>query len=65
MFWVIFNWLEAKAKELLAEEQAGFRPGQSAVEQVSNSWVTIEKHLQHQRDLFHSFMDCKKAFDRD
>ena len=65
MFWVILNWLEAKAKELLAEEQAGSRPGQSAVEQVFNSWVTIEKHLQHQRDLFHNFIDCKKAFDRD
>ena len=24
----------------------------------------IEKHLQHQKELFHNFMDLKKAFDR-
>ena len=56
--------LSAKAEELLAEEQAGSRSGQSTVEQTLNSRVIIEKHLQHQRDLFHNFIDFKKAFDR-
>ena len=36
MLRVIFNQLEAKAEELLVEEQAGFRPGQSTLEQVFN-----------------------------
>ena len=63
MLWVILNWLMAKDEELLAEEQAGFRPGCST-EQNFNSWVIIEKHLQHQHDLLHNFIDFKKAFDR-
>ena len=54
--------LKAQAEKLLAEEQAGFRPGRSTVEQIFNSRVIIEKHLQHQRDLFHNFVDFKKAF---
>ena len=36
----------------------------SSVEQIFNSRVIIEKHLQHQRDLFHNFIDFKKAFYR-
>ena len=57
----ILNWLKAKTKELQAEEQAGFWPGRSTVEQIFKSWVIMEKHLQHQRDVLHNF---KKAFDR-
>ena len=34
---VVLNRLKAKAEELLAEEQAGFRPGRSTVEQIFNS----------------------------
>ena len=64
MLRVILNLLKAKAEELPAEEQAGFSPGQSTVEQISNSQVIIEKHLQHQHDLLHNFIDFKKAFDR-
>ena len=64
MLRVILNRLKAKAEEVLAEDQAGFRPGRSTVEQIFNGPVTIEKHLQHQRDLFHNFIDSKKAFDR-
>ncbi|XP_072181237.1 uncharacterized protein [Diadema setosum] len=52
------------ADELLAEEQAGFRAGRSTVEQIFNCRVLIEKHLQHQRDVFHNFIDFKTAFDR-
>ena len=29
-----------------------------------SSVVIIEKHLQHQSDLFHNFIDFKKTFDR-
>ena len=64
MLQVILNRLEEKAKELLAEEQADFRPGPSTVEQISNSRVVIEKHQKHQHGMFHNFIDFKKAFDR-
>ena len=63
MFWVILNRLKVKAEELLAEDQAGFRPGQSTVEQIFNSQVITEKHLKHQRDLFNNFIDFKKVCD--
>ena len=62
MLRVILN-LKAKAEGLLAEEQAGFRAGRSTVGQIFNCRVLIEKHLQHQRDLLHNFVDFKKAFD--
>ena len=61
---VILSQLKTKPEELLAEEQAGRRPDRSSVEQIFNSRVIIEKHLQHQRDLFHNFIGLKKAFDR-
>ena len=60
MFRVTFNRLKVKAEELLAEEQAGFTPGWSSAEQIFNSRVITEKHLQHQRN----FIDFKKAFDK-
>ena len=37
MLRVILSRLKAKAEELLAEEQAGFRPGRGIVEQIFNS----------------------------
>ena len=64
MLKVVLRRLKTKAEELLAEEQAGFRAGRSTTEQIFNCRVLIEKHLQHQRDLFHNFIDFKKAFDR-
>ena len=56
---VILNRLEAKAEEPLAEEQACFIPARSTEEQIFDSHH--KKHLQHQRDLFHNFMDFEKA----
>ena len=64
MLRVILNRLKAKAEDLLAEEQAGCRPGRSTVQQIFNSPVIIEKHLQHQRGLFNNFTDFKKSYDR-
>ena len=64
MFRINLNWLKAKAEELLAEDQAGFRPGQSTLEQIFNSQVITEKHLQHQPNQFNNFIDFKKACDR-
>ena len=61
---VILSQLKTKPEELLAEEQAGRRPDRSSVEQILNSQMIIEKHLQHQRDLFHNFIDFKEVFDR-
>eukprot|EP00745_Piridium_sociabile_P015091 TRINITY_DN22265_c0_g1_i1.p3 TRINITY_DN22265_c0_g1~~TRINITY_DN22265_c0_g1_i1.p3 ORF type:complete len:106 (-),score=22.03 TRINITY_DN22265_c0_g1_i1:311-628(-) len=64
MLIVLLNRLKGKAEEILAEEQAGFRPKRSTTEQIFNIRLLIEKHLQHQHDLYHNFIDFKKAFDR-
>ena len=64
MLHIILNRLKPQAEEVLAEEQAGFRARRSTVEQIFNCRIMIEKHLQHQRELHHNFIDFKKAFDR-
>ena len=64
MLRIILNRLKNKSEELLAEEQAGFRPRRSTAEQIFNIRVLIQKHLHHQQELHHNFIDFKKAFDR-
>lgn len=64
MLRVLLNRLKRKSEEVLSEEQAGFRPKRSTVEQIFNIRLIIEKHLQHQQDIYHNFIDFKKAFDR-
>ena len=50
--------------QILSEEQAGFRKRRKTVEQVFNCRNLIDKHLNSQKNLFHNFIDFKKAFDR-
>ena len=42
--------------------EAGVRPNRSTPEHIFN--VLIEKHVDHHQDLYHNFIDFKKAFDR-
>ncbi|KAK2180692.1 hypothetical protein NP493_431g02001 [Ridgeia piscesae] len=64
MLTILLNRLKPLAEEIIVEEQAGFRPGRSTTEQIFNLRVLCEKYLQHQQDLYHIFIDLKKAFDR-
>ena len=64
MLKVILNRLKPQAEEIIAEEQAGFRAGRSTTEQIFNHRILCEKYLQHQQNLYHVFIDFKKAFDR-
>lgn len=64
MLRVLLNRLKPEAENIIAEEQAGFRAGRSTTEQIFNLRILCEKHLQHQQDLYHVFIDFKKAFDR-
>ena len=36
----------------------------STTEQIFNLCILCEKYLQHQQNLYHVFIDFKKAFDR-
>ena len=53
-----------RAEKIIAEEQAGFRAGRIIIEQIFILRILCEKYLQHQQDLYHVFIDFKKAFDR-
>ena len=64
MLKIILNRLKSAAERLLSEEQAGFRPGRGTREQIINCRILVEKHLQHEKSLFHNFIDFKKAFER-
>ena len=60
----ILNILQPQAEEIIAEEQVGFRARRSTTEQIFNLKILCEKYLQHQQNLYHVFIDLKKAFDR-
>ena len=64
MLMIILNRLKPQAEKIIAEEQAGFKAGRSTTEQIFNLRIHCEKYLQHQQDLYHVFIDFKKAFDR-
>ena len=60
---IILNRWMPQAEKIIAEEQAGFRAGRSTTEQIFNLRILCEKYPQHQQDLYHVFLDFKKAFD--
>ena len=64
MLKIILNRLNPHAEKIIAEEQAGFRAGRNTKEQIFNLRILCEKYLQHQQDIYHVFIDFKKAFDR-
>ena len=61
---IILNRLKLQEEKIIAKEQPRFRSGRSTTEQTFNLRVLCEKHLQHQQDLYHVFIDFKKAFNR-
>ena len=62
MLKVILKRLKPQAEKIIAEEQAGSRAEMSTTEQIFNLHILCEKYLQHQQDLYHVFIDFKKAF---
>ena len=64
MLKIILNRMKPLAENIIDEEQAGFRHCRSTIEQIFNIRILCEKHLQHQRNIYHVFIDFKKAFDR-
>ncbi|KAK3770275.1 hypothetical protein RRG08_029930 [Elysia crispata] len=54
-----------QAEEIIAKEQAGFRPNRSTTEQIFNLRILYEKYSQYQQDIYHVFTDLTTAFDRE
>ena len=50
MLKILLNRLKPQAEKIIAEEQAGFRPGRSTTEQICNLRILCEKYLQHQQE---------------
>ena len=61
MLRVILNQLKVKAENMLVEEQAGFRPGRSTVEQSS---VVESSYINIYNTSAICFIDFKKSFNR-
>ena len=59
---IILNRLQPQTKNIIVQEQAGFRAERSITEQIFNFRITCKKYLQHQHNLYHVFIDLKKAF---
>ena len=64
MLKIILNRLKAQAEKIIAEEQVGFTTGRSTTEQIFTIRIRCEKYTQHQQDVYHVFIEFKKAFDR-
>ena len=65
MLKITLNRLTPQVEKIFAEEQASFRAGRSTTEQIFNLQILCEKYIKHQQDLYHVFIDFKKAFDRE
>ena len=63
MLKILLNRLKPQVEDIIAEEKAGFRAGRSTTEQIFNLRLLCEKYQKHQQDLYHVFVDFKKAFD--
>ncbi|XP_068240261.1 uncharacterized protein [Palaemon carinicauda] len=50
-------------KRSLPKNKLGLEEERSTTEQIFNLRVLCEKYSQHQQDIFHVFIDYKKAFD--
>ena len=65
---IILNSLKPQAEKIIAEKQASFRAGRSTTGQVFDLRIfrknnNNNNNLQHRQDLYHFFIDFKKAFD--
>ena len=64
MLKIILHRQQHITEEFISKEQDGFRKGRSTSEQIFNLRIISEKYAQHNKPLFHVFIDFKKAFDR-
>ena len=56
--------IEATSREDHCRRTGGFIAGRNTTKQIFNLRILCKKYLQHQQDLYHVFMDFRKAFDR-
>ena len=64
MMKILLNRPHPKMEKILSKKQAGFKAGRSTTKQIFNLLILCKKLLQNEQDLYHVFIDFKKAFDR-
>ena len=64
MLKVILNRLKPQVEKIIVEEQASLSAGRSTTEQIFNLRIPCGKYLQHHQDVYHVFIDFKKACNR-
>ena len=60
---IIMERIRKRTEEILSEEQAGFRPSRSTIDQIFTLRQLAEKYTDFSKDLFVCYVDFKKAFD--
>lgn len=60
---VIQRRISAYVEEVLGEEQAGFRPGRSTIDQLFTIRQILEKYIETNNTCYINFIDYKQAFD--
>ena len=60
---IIHSRIKKKTEEILAESQAGFRPGRSTADQLFSLRQITEKYSEIGKPLYLCYIDYQKAFD--
>ena len=60
---MVLERIKTPKDKILSEEQAGFRPNRSCVDQIFTLRTIIEESVEHQSQLIINFVDFQKAFD--
>ena len=60
---ILHRRMQTHTEHILAESQAGFRPGRSTTDQLFTLRQLAEKYNEKQRPLFCCYIDYQKAFD--
>jgi len=60
---VLLNRIHNIVDQLLRQQQAGFRPGRSCIDQIFSLWQIIQKVSEGQKPVTVNLVDFRKAFD--
>ncbi|CAF0801605.1 unnamed protein product [Didymodactylos carnosus] len=60
---IILNRIQGLLDKKLIDQQAGFRPNRSTVDQIFTLKMIMEKSQEHNKSLFMCFIDIQKAYE--
>jgi hypothetical protein len=60
---ILHKRMQTRTEEILAESQAGFRPGRSTIDQLFTLRQIAEKYNEKRKPLYCCYIDYQKAFD--